>query len=165
MKKNKNKSVKINVIPILDAVFIFIFFLLMSAQFVDVYEIETDVPKISEVKDNSKIKPLNLTLKIEKEQIIITTGLDNSKIDTIERFNGKYNLEKLNRTLMKIKSSNYKEQSIVLKPEKSVAYHEIVSIIDNVRKSHFGAIKNPNLNDGQDATTVLFDQIIFETII
>jgi hypothetical protein len=37
------KPEKLNLVPILDSVFIFIFFLLMSAQFVDVYEIGSSV--------------------------------------------------------------------------------------------------------------------------
>ena len=45
-KKKKDKKVKPNLIPILDAVFIFIFFLLISAQFIDVYEINSDAPAV-----------------------------------------------------------------------------------------------------------------------
>ena len=165
MSKQKKKSMRINVIPILDAVFIFIFFLLMSAQFVDVYEIETEVPKISSSSEASKDKPLNLMLKIGQEEIVMTTGIEEQIVEKVERINGLYNLEKLNLALIKIKSAHFNESTIVLKPEKTIAYNEIISIIDNIKKSHFGAIKDPRLGKEGSATDILFDQIIFETII
>ena len=40
------KPEKPNLIPIMDAVFIFIFFLLMSAQFIDLFEIGSSVPMV-----------------------------------------------------------------------------------------------------------------------
>lgn len=165
MASKKKKNVKINVIPILDAVFIFIFFLLMSAQFVDVYEIQTDIPKISTVTENNKLKPLNLTLKITQQNILITTGVEEKLVEKIERNNGIYDLEKLNRSLIKIKTSNMNEDSIVLKPEKSIAYTDIVTIIDNVRKSRFGLIKDTRQGKEGSVTDGLFTQVIFETII
>ena len=70
------KPEKLNLVPILDSVFIFIFFLLMSAQFVDVYEIGSSVPMTKEAKvDRDDKDPLNLTLEVNKSQIIIKTGL------------------------------------------------------------------------------------------
>jgi len=70
------KPEKLNLVPILDSVFIFIFFLLMSAQFVDVYEIGSSVPMMKEAKNEKQEKdPLNLTLEVSKTQIVVKTGL------------------------------------------------------------------------------------------
>src|SRR5690606_36928263 len=73
---NLKKPEKLNLVPILDSVFIFIFFLLMSAQFVDVYEIGSSVPMTKEAKEEKQEKdPLNLTLEITKTKIVVKTGL------------------------------------------------------------------------------------------
>ena len=45
---------KLNLKPILDAVFIFIFFLLMSAQFLDLHEIGSDVPIVQSLPSKAK---------------------------------------------------------------------------------------------------------------
>ena len=50
------KPEKLNLVPILDSVFIFIFFLLMSAQFVDVFEIGSSLPMTKEAKDQKDEK-------------------------------------------------------------------------------------------------------------
>ena len=59
-RRTKKKKQGLNLIPILDAIFILIFFLLMSAQFVKIYEIGSDVPIVSDQeppKDKKKPPP------------------------------------------------------------------------------------------------------------
>ncbi|MCK5884087.1 MAG: biopolymer transporter ExbD [Bacteriovoracaceae bacterium] len=159
MKAKKKKGIaKINLIPILDAVFIFIFFLLMSAQFVEIYEIGSDAPQIATIKNDSRKDPLNLALNITNEKIIVTTGVNEKAHSTIVRIAGGHNVQKLKTVLNKIKNKNTTESSIIFRPTKSVHYKEIVKIMDAVR-----------LKDERAPTTAgkenqLFDQIIFETI-
>ena len=43
-----------NIIPILDAVFIFIFFLLMSAQFIKYFTIHSDTPSVKMINSSEK---------------------------------------------------------------------------------------------------------------
>src|SRR6476620_10357704 len=77
------KPEKLNLVPILDSVFIFIFFLLMSAQFVDVYEIGSSLPMTKDAPAEKNDKdPLNLTLEITKEQVVVKTGLRNPRSRT-----------------------------------------------------------------------------------
>lgn len=149
-RKAKSKGiVKVNVIPILDAVFIFIFFLLMSAQFVEIYQLETDAPQISEVKEKSKKIPLNLTLKIKRNEIVITSGVSGKVEGKIKAVGKEYDFEGLKRKIASIKDNHKDEKSVILMPAKSVKYKNVVKIIDTVKGD-------------QDRT--LFDQIIFETI-
>lgn len=165
MKSKKKKNVRINVIPILDAVFIFIFFLLMSAQFIDVYELETEVPKVSTVKEDSKVIPLNLTLKIKPEEIVVMTGLEGKVVDKIGKIDGGYDLDKLNRQLIKIKQAHLNEDSVVLRPDKTIAYKDIIGIIDSVKTSRFGQIKDTREPSSARPSDKLFGQVIFETIL
>ena len=68
MRRRMKKPPKLNLIPILDAIFIFIFFLLMSAQFIDIYEIGSDAPITSTSSPENKKPPLNLTLELNGEK-------------------------------------------------------------------------------------------------
>ena len=168
IKRKTKKNQKLNLIPILDAVFIFIFFLLMSAQFLEIYEIDSDAPAIKMVdKDNKDKKdPLNLTLEITKNQIKVLTGIKAILVSSIGKKDKKYDLEKLKKTLIDLKVKNSSESSVVLRPNKNIPYEEIIKIIDTTRKLKDS---EPELTvktkDGKKRTRKLFDQIIFETII
>ena len=146
------KREKLNLIPILDSVFIFIFFLLMSAQFLQIYEIGSDAPAVKttdSIKDDKP--PLNLTLVIEKGRIVIKTGLPEKTYREIANVNNDYDLGKLLNELSLIKQNNQKEKSIIMRPDPSVPYKDLVRIMDNVR--------------ADKSSQELFNQIIFETII
>lgn len=153
---------KLNLIPILDAIFIFIFFLLMSAQFLDIYEIGSDAPITTSVEQPKPDKePLNLTLEIKKDKIVVKTGLDGNVYKSISESE----LSKLNDILIELKNQNPKENSAILKPVSNYEYHKIVKIIDATRE-----VIKPNVyvtsvddNNRKYASRVLFDKIIFET--
>lgn len=168
IKRKDKKIKKLNLIPILDAVFIFIFFLLMSAQFLEIYEIDSDAPAVKMVDRDNKDKkePLNLTLEISNKEIKVLTGVDANLVTSISKIDKKYDLEKLKKTLVDIKLKNGDETSVVLRPDESVPYNEIIQIIDTARGLRDS---EPELvvetKKGEVKTRKLFEQIIFETII
>ncbi|MCK5072564.1 MAG: biopolymer transporter ExbD [Bacteriovoracaceae bacterium] len=167
-KKKKDKKVKPNLIPILDAVFIFIFFLLISAQFIDVYEINSDAPAVVTIdRKIDKKKPLNLVLEIRTSRIVIKTGLSEDTFKTIGKNNsGKYDLVKLGEVLMNLKVKNIDEKSVILRPVSIVPYSDIVRIMDVARAAKGNKIIQGKNKKGELVKTVnMFDQIIFETII
>lgn len=155
-KRTMKPMEKLNLIPILDAIFIFIFFLLMSAQFVDIYEIGSDAPITSTIdkKQEDDKKPLNLTLKISKNFIEVQTGLDLNLIKRISLNDSDKAIKELQQVLIKLKDQNAKEKSIILKPSKDVPYFQLVKIIDNVK----------DFKAEQGSKKELFKQVIFETI-
>jgi biopolymer transport protein ExbD len=154
--KRKSKRIeRLNLIPILDAIFIFIFFLLMSAQFIDVYEIGSDAPAVQMVKQEDKKKPLNLRVKIYQSKLVITTGPENKVYQTLKKINGEYPTDKLNLLLGKLKRENKSENSIILAPRKNINYKNIVKIIDKVR--YFKE------KDNNGEPVKMFDQVMFES--
>lgn len=167
--KKKKSGVKPNLIPILDAVFIFIFFLLMSAQFLDIYEIGSDAPAVKTITEDKKDDrpPLNLTLDITKSEIIVKTGLDEKVIKKIEKIEGSYNFDMLNDVLADLKIKHPKESSVILRPKSDVAYNDLVRIMDNCRDLKKGArsIATKDESGLVKEGRKLFEQIIFETII
>lgn len=160
-RKNLAKGQKLNLIPILDAIFIFIFFLLMSAQFIDIYQIGSDAP-ISATSDKHPEKnPLNLTLVLAGETITVKTGMDEKTLKTF-KFS---QLEELNTALIELKKQYPKEESAILKPKSSFKYEKIVKVIDATRE-----IKKSNVfitavdkQNRKVASKKLFEKIIFET--
>lgn len=164
-RRAKKEQGGLNLVPILDAIFILIFFLLMSAQFVKIFEIGSDVPIVSDSPPpKSKKKPLSLTLKITKNGFILTTGISQRVYKRISKNqSGKYNLLALHDELVKIKRRNKNESVIVFEPLVDIKYEEIIEIMDAVRLMRKTddsiMVKGP---DGIDQPTrTLFHKIMF----
>jgi biopolymer transport protein ExbD len=137
---------KLNLVPILDAVFIFIFFLLMSAQFVDVYEIGSSLPMTKESTEKKDDKdPLNLTLEITKESVIVKTGLKEKR----SRSFASTQKDELKAYLTELKRQNPKENTMILKTDPKVPFQNLVSVIDNTQTP-------------KDSKDKLFEQIVFD---
>ncbi|MCM2349944.1 MAG: biopolymer transporter ExbD [Bacteriovoracaceae bacterium] len=140
------KIEKLNLVPILDSVFIFIFFLLMSAQFVDVYEIGSSVPMTKEAKQEKQEKdPLNLTLEVTKEQIVVKTGLRSIRSRTFASEQKK----EIKDYLVELKRQHPKENTMILKADPKISFQNLVTVIDSTQAS-------------PDSKEKLFEQIVFD---
>lgn len=150
MRKSKlGKLPKINVIPVLDAVFIFVFFLLMSAQFVDLYELHVKKPLIEEVT-SSEAKSKSFKVRVFQSKIVITQGMNERVVGTFNWSEG--SMKKLGERLLALKVQNPKENSIVIRPKSNVKYKKIVQVIDLAQK-HYAT---------QNINGKLFSSIAFE---
>lgn len=168
-RRRVKEDEKLNLIPILDAVFIFIFFLLMSAQFIKIYEIASDVPIVSSSpppKDDKK--PLALTLKIDNKGFVLSTGIPSRQIKTIRKTQeGEYDFITLHDYLIELKKANKSEKSIVFEPVVNISYEEIVKIMDAVRmfRNTDDAIYTKD-KDGLDMKIEeLFPKIVFGNLL
>lgn len=140
------KIEKLNLVPILDSVFIFIFFLLMSAQFVDVYEIGSSVPMTKEAKDEKQEKdPLNLTVEVTKTQVIVKTGLRTTRSRTF----ASEQKQEIREYLTELKRQHPKENTMILKADPKISFQNLVSVIDNTQAK-------------PDSKEKLFEQIVFD---
>lgn len=171
MIRRSKKIERLNLTPILDAIFIFIFFLLMSAQFIDIHQIGSDAPAIATISEDKKDKepPLNLTLDIRNEEILVTTGLDNRVFKRIrlQEKDGKLVLTDLIKALIQLKTKHIDEKSVIIKPNQEFKYQKLVQIMDAVKKlgKNQGVVSGKNKKGSKVETDTLFDQIIFETVI
>jgi biopolymer transport protein ExbD len=149
----------------MDAVFIFIFFLLMSAQFLHVMEIGSDIPIVSDTEPPKKDKdPLALQLKVEQNVLTLMAGVKPRIVAKINRLpDGAYNLDELHQKLVELKKSNIDEESIILQPEWDIAYDEIIKIMDTVRllKNTDDAIFKKDKDGIDQKVKTLFAKIIF----
>jgi biopolymer transport protein ExbD len=140
------KPEKLNLVPILDSVFIFIFFLLMSAQFVDLYEIGSSVPMMKEAKNEKQEKdPLNLTLEVSKTQIVVKTGLRSPRSRTFASEQKK----EIRDYLTELKRQHPKENTMILKADPKISFQNLVTVIDTTQKE-------------KGSKEELFSQIVFD---
>jgi biopolymer transport protein ExbD len=140
------KPEKLNLVPILDSVFIFIFFLLMSAQFVDVYEIGSSLPMTKEVKSQKEdLDPLNLTVEVKKEEIVIKTGLRQPRARTFASTQE----EEIKEYLTELKTKHPKENTMILKADPKINFQRLVTVIDTTQTA-------------KDKKSKLFEQIVFD---
>jgi len=166
-KVKKAGSDKINLVPILDAVFILIFFLLLSSQFISIFEINSDVPLVSANDPPPKKKPLALTVEIREKALWVFSGVP-SRLETQIPKNeeGEYDLIALHNYMIEKKRKHVEERSIIIEPVIDVEYDKIILIMDAVRmllptdETFF--MKN---KEGiEEEVEVLFDKIMFGNI-
>lgn len=166
-RKRKEPAPRLNLIPILDAVFIFIFFLLMSANFIKIFEVQSDVPIVAVNPPKNKKNPLALTLKVKGTGFVLYRGVPSSYLAKINKMpSGEYDMEQLHTYLVKLKKRYAKERDIVLEPVVDINYDIIVKIMDSVRMYRNTDeevwIKD---KDGIDTKAkYLFDKIVFGNI-
>ena len=164
-KHTSKKIEKPNLIPILDSVFIFIFFLLMSANFIKIFEIQSNVPIISnQPPPKTQKEPLNLTLKINASSLSLHRGNNERRIFSIgKNAEGDFELFKLRQKLISLKKNHQSESTIIFMPKANISYEVLVKIMDTVRQLND---TDPEIwyksKDGQDVKVrSLFNDIIF----
>ena len=158
---------KPNLIPILDAVFIFIFFLLMSASFIKIFEISSNIPLISDKEPPKKEKPLALTLKITDNAINIYTGVPSVLRKQVRKTSpDEYNLEELRGFLINLKKKYIKKNTLILEPMIDISYERLIQIMDSVRmlQRTDPVLYRKNKNGIDEKVEDLFSNIIFGNI-
>lgn len=168
-RNQRQAGSKINLIPILDSVFIFIFFLLMSASFLKIFEISSEAPIVSSSPaPPSKKKQLALTIIIDKNQISVATGVPSvvrRKFPKVGRDG--YELEGLKKYLISLKKKYKKENTAIFEPRIDIKYETLVKIMDTVRLLE--ATDEDMYYDDKDGVTRpvenLFDNIIFGNVL
>lgn len=167
-RKPKKKDEKINLVPILDAVFILIFFLLMSAQFIKIFEISSNVPIVSDSEPpKNKKKPLALTLVVDEQSIVVQTGVPSKKVKTFTKnAEDKYPLEELHQYLVEMKKENINENEVIIEPNNNVTYEDMVLIMDAVRtlRKDDESIFRTNQEGLEEKLEELFAKIVFGNI-
>ncbi len=167
-RRRRKPLEKLNLTPIMDAVFIFIFFLLMSVNFVKMMEIGSDVPIVSESDPPPPDKePLGLQVVLKDTGIEVSTGLSSPQVVAqIPRVGAGYDLDALHAKLVEIKRGNQQEEMVILTPEWEIGYEELIQVMDKVRlleKTDEAFFKKDK--DGVDVRVeTLFPKIIFSNL-
>ena len=156
---------RLNLVPIMDAVFIFIFFLLFSAQFIKIFEIETEAPIVSEVPEEMKLEkdPLNLIVKIYERKVELLTGVDQTVEDTYFKNDSDFK-EKIKSKVLSLRLAHPNDDFVVISPLPEIEYDEIIQVIDAVQTLPKGK-KYKVMTDGKvKVLTKIFTQLVLEPI-
>lgn len=167
-RKRKKPEEKLNLVPIMDSIFIFIFFLLMSASFLKIYEIGSDVPIISDSEPPKQDKePLALTLTMDTNELTLMSGVPSRVIQKFSRAaGGDFNFEELHNVLVGIKKKHTDENSIIFEPVGDLTYEDIVKVMDAVRvlNKTDEAIFKKTKEGIDEKIKELFNKIIFSNL-
>ena len=166
-RKRKEPPPRLNLIPILDAVFIFIFFLLMSANFIKIFEVQSDVPIISSDSPPPKKKPLALTVKVTSTSLNVYRGVPSRLIKKISKTaGGEYDIETLHSYMVSLKQNYKKERELILEPLIDINYEVIVKIMDAVRlfRNTDEKVWIKDKDGVETPAKYLFDKIVFGNI-
>jgi hypothetical protein len=105
----------------------------MSASFVKIYEIPSDVPIVTDAPP-PKTPPFTLTLVIEDKSIILQQGIEGKVVGSFSRDKkGEYDIASLRNKLIRIKKRYIKENTIIFEPKVNIAYEDLIKIMDAVR--------------------------------
>ncbi len=135
-KKKQGEEGKLNLIPILDAIFNVIFFILMSANFINSFEINSNVPIISSQQPpKDKKEPLALTVEISEKTLVVKTGIPSK---TVRRFQvnqeeGDFDYQSLHELMIDLKKKHMDEKTVIFEPDDNVGYDIIIKVMDAVR--------------------------------
>lgn len=169
LKKRKpvlGGNTKLNLIPIMDAVFIFIFFLLFSAQFIKIFEHGSDAPVVSDAPPIDKLEkdPLNLKIRIDTRSVKITTGLAENEYKRIDLTGDVSDYAKINDVMMELKNNKAKKDDdyAILIPSSKVKYEIIIKIMDAVR--FVPEAKVPNVDPKKFPEGKIFERVVLEPI-
>jgi len=123
----------VNIIPLLDVIFIFIFFLLMSVQFLEFFEIQASNP-VEQAPPDEVVPPPDpkkskqFKLRLSKDSIEFTETIDEKILGTFAYDEeGIINLKKI---LLQKKLEFPEENAMIIKPFKDVEFDKIVLAID-----------------------------------
>lgn len=167
-RKRKKAEEKLNLVPIMDAIFIIIFFLLMSSSFLKIYEIGSPIPIVSDSEPpKDKKNPLALSMTLHLNQLTLAKGVPSRAFHTFKRQpDGQFDYADIHQVLIDLKKKHASEDSIIFEPVGDLTYEEIVKIMDAVRvlNKTDDAIFKTNKDGIDEKVEDLFNKIIFSNL-
>ncbi|MBF0316002.1 MAG: biopolymer transporter ExbD [Oligoflexia bacterium] len=156
----------LNLVPVMDCVFILMFFLLQSAQFIHLYELSSETPVIASVPSDKELEhePLNLTVKVMERGLEIRSGMQGKLISKISDIANKINQEELSSQLFSIRVKNPLEKFVIIAPEIDIKYEKIVKVMEAVNTLPEGK-KEASINDNKGNPLLItknFEYIVIE---
>lgn len=172
MDIDHNSEFGLDLAPLLAVMVKLIPVLLISAAFVQMMIIETDLPQV--VKEAIKQQANNanaahITLEVDKKDgiTIVVSKQGQEKVDVISNVNNQFNYAALYSKLVEIKQAHPEVFKIDLSPDADVAYKDLVLIMDQARKSRSNDIKFKftDTKTGTEATTdYMFPEVVFSNV-
>lgn len=161
----------INLAPVLDIIVCLVSLLLLSAAYLEVKGIETDVPQVvKEIIEKQDPKTLaDISLILSKKMGLLFRVNDKGRVSDMKvpPVNGAIDLTGLHQAAKKIKSANPQVFNLSMAPEKDVSLEEIVQVMDQLRKfenQETIQVKNPESGEVV-STNLMFPNIVFSNVL
>ncbi len=136
-RRKKPKADGLNLTPILDVVFVLIFFLLFSVQLLRIYEIGSDLPIYQEPAESTpqqKKKKFELKVYVSNKSIRFVNSLSRKELERFETDWGNEEFEQsIEQKIQEIKNEHPTERRVVIATHKKVTYNNLVMILDKLR--------------------------------
>ena len=132
-KSRSQEEIELPLVPVMDAFVTLIAFLLMATSLLSVTLIDTPVPIVSNMPDDNKEKPLNLTVTIEEENLKLSSQFDLIPAQVFPKTDKNYDIDKFHLALIDIKKKFPKDRKVIFMPSAGVKYNDIVQIMDASR--------------------------------
>jgi len=145
-----------DLVPVMDAMFTMIFFLLASSEIVKLNEIGSDLPIMKFSKDsNPEKKELVLRMELQPQSIRLINESDNKELFSSPWGDIGDNsvFDKLNETVKELKTKYPKEERVIVITDLSIKYDSVVKSLDAVRQA---------ADPVTQGTIKLFNQIMFK---
>ena len=152
--KRRVKEMKPDLIPIMDGVFIMIFFLLAIGNFIKINEIGSDLP-IYRVNANPNPEKLKFSLRvlISKTNVKLINDVNQDVLFESD-FNSDPKLGLLSQKVIELKQKYSDQDRAIITPEENVQYLQLVKVLDAVRQYRPAGLDTENVK--------LFNQFVFE---
>lgn len=169
-KINHNSEFELDLAPLLAVMVKLVPVLLVSSAFVQMMIIETDLPQVVQQaieEQNKQPKPTTVAVELSKKlglKIVITEG-DKQSVETVAlNSNQELDLPTVHAKFQAVKKAHPEVFKIEINPDADVPYKDVVSIMDEARKSRNNDIKFPvkDQKTGADTTTLyMFPEVTF----
>ena len=140
--------------------------LLISSAFVQMAVIETDLPQaVKEAIQNTDTPPAQIQLVVGATgnlQIVVKENGQQKVFDIAGIANGQFDLDGLQKKILAVKQSYPGVFRLELAPDPKVSYHDLVKIMDEVRRVKDKTVRFP-LKD-KSTTDYMFPDIVFSNV-
>lgn len=148
--------------------------MLLATSFLKIRVIESQLPQAVEKAiaedQQKKDRQYNVELDLfDDKGMQLRLAMDGKVIwkDQIAAVNGGWDLERLAKGLEKVKSQHPDIYQLQLSPASSVAYADIVAVIDEARKTKNQSLQFPVKSEDGEAvfTKVMFPNVVFSNVV
>jgi len=177
MKKSEDieANFELDLSPMLALMVCLIPIMLLSTVFVKVTVIETPLPqavqKAIEEDRNKKDRQIDVSLEMKNNKTLALIVKQDGKVEvqkSLTSVGDQWNFGELNSLLVEVKKAHPKVFRLSLFPSESIAYEEIVKLMDEVRTVKDDKVKLYITDDEtkeQVETNIMFPDVIFGNIL
>ena len=167
-KINHNTEFELDLAPLLAVMVKLVPVLLVSSAFMQVMIVETELPQVvqqaidRQQQDHKKIISMEVSPQHGIKIVVDSNG--KATVSTVPLKEGGYDLVALHSRLIQVKKENPEVFQIDIVPENTVAYKDIVKIMDEARKARDLSVTFPVLDAKKNETVetnYMFPEIVF----